>query len=275
MKGSTTIVLSVLALAGASSNALAQEAMYTAAATMPSPDTYVDKPMLHYWRYGPNPNTGEGDTDRISIENSLAYGVARDVAAYLDIAADLDRMDRPGGGTDATFGVDRVEASVKWRFYKDDQGGIDTVRAAAMGGVHLELNGDVEAHPKVGAVVTIVKGRLGFNQDLFYTLGTGGDRAENFGGEGPDDAISHSSALVYRVWPERFGKDSRGAWYVTGEATGLYEVNGDYELKLSPGVMYEGYRWAFETMAQVPVYQDVKERPELRFGVGFGFRFSF
>lgn len=272
---SGAFAIAALSLGAATSGALAQEAMYTAAATMPSPGTFVDKPMVHYWKYGPNPNTGEGDTHRFSFENSLAYGIARDWAAYLDLDADYDSTDQPGGGSDSEFGIDRVEALIKWRFYKSDTGGIDTLRAALIGGVHLELNGDVEAHPKIGGVVTIVRGRLGFNQDLFYTLGTGGDKADNFGGEGPDDAISHSSALVYRIWPDRFQADSRGAWYVTGELTGLYETNGDYELKVAPGLMYEGYRWAFETMAQVPVYQDVNERPELRWGVGVGFRFSF
>lgn len=263
------------AVAAWASLAGAQEAMYTAAATMPSPDTFVYRPMFHFWRYGSNPNTGEGDTNRFESEHLLGYGVARDVAAYLDLTADLDRTDQPSGGTDSDAGIERVEAFVKWRFYKNDTGEIDTVRAALIGGVHLEVDGDLAAHPRVGGVVTIVKGRLGFNQDLFYTLMTGGDRARNFGGDGPDDALSHSTALVYRVWPDRFAADSRGAWYTTLELTGLYETGGDYELKLSPGVMYEGYRWAFEVMGQVPVYQDIHDRPELRFGVGVGFRFSF
>jgi hypothetical protein len=39
--------------------------------------------------------------------------------------------------------------------------------------------------------------------------------------------------------------------------------------------MYEGQRFGLEFMCQLPLYQDVDERPELDVRVGFGIRFSF
>lgn len=257
------------------SAALAQEAMYTTAATMPSPHTFVYKPMVHYWRFGSNPNNTDTGTDRYETSHNLAYGLDRGWAAYLDIPAHIDISKQTGGGDETDAEIEQVEASVKYRFTQNDSGGINTVRAAAVFGANLAVDGDFALNPKVGGVVTIVQGKHGFNQDLFFTLNTGGDREDNYGGDGPDDAISHSSAYVYRVWPDAFKSDSRGAWYTTFELSGLYETGGDYELRWAPGLMYEGYRWAFEVMAQLPVYQDVHDRPELDWGVGFGFRFSF
>lgn len=267
--------ISLLALLLTASAASAQEAMYTTAATMPSPHTWVYKPMVHYWRYGSNPNNTDVSTDRYETAHNLAYGIDRGWAAYLDIPAHIDLTKQANGDEETDAEVESIEASVKYRFYKEDSGGIDTIRAAVVMGAEVAVDGDMSVNPKVGGVLTIVRGRHGFNQDLFAIINTGGDREDNFGGEGPDNAFTHSSAYVFRVWPDAFQADSRGAWYTTIELSGLYETNGDYELRWAPGVMYEGYRWAFEMMAQLPLYQDIDERPELDWGIGLGFRFSF
>ena len=105
--------------------------------------------------------------------------------------------------------------------------------------------------------------------------GSGGDEAHNFGGEGPSDALWFNSAYVYRFYPAAYSSDSNGAWYLTTELNGLYETNGDVELRVSPGIMYEGRRFAFEAMAQLPLWDDVDHRAELDFGFGLGFRLTF
>jgi hypothetical protein len=255
--------------------ALAQEAMYTVAATMPSPNTWIYKPMVHYWRFGSNPNTTDTSTDVFETVHNIGYGLDRGWAACLEVPARFEISDQAGGGEETDAGIESIEATVKYRFTQSDTGGIDTLRAALIFGADVAVDGDIAVNPKVGGVITIVRGRHGFNQDAFFILNTGGDKADNFGGEGPDDAFSHSTAYVYRIWPEAFQAKSRGAWYTTIELSGLYETGGDYELRWAPGIMYEGYRWAFECMAQLPLYQDVRDRPELDFGFGFGFRFSF
>lgn len=267
--------LPLLLLAGLATPALAQEAMYTQAATMPSPHTWIYKPMFHYWRYGSDPNSNDVQTDRFESGHNLAYGIDRGWAAYVDVPVHVDVTEFADGSEETDFDVDRIEANLKWRFTQNDSGGIDTVRAALIGGAEFSVEEEFSINPKIGGVVTVVQGKHGFNQDAFYILNTGGDREDNFGGEGPDDALTHSSAYVYRFWPDAFQADSRGAWYTTIELNGIYETGGDYELRWAPGVMYEGYRWAFEVMAILPLYQDVEDRAELDLGVGFGFRFSF
>lgn len=269
------LFLPAIALACVASAAHAQEAMYTAAATMPSPHTFVYKPMVHYWKFDSNPVTGETGTEVFETTHNLAYGLDRGWAAYVEVPANIELSDQPGGGNETDANVESLDVTIKWRFTQNDSGGINTVRAALMAGADIDVDGNFAINPKVGGVVTIVQGRHGFNQDLFYTLNTDGDRENNLGGEGPSDALHHSTAYVYRFWPDAFQANSRGAWYTTFEVSGVYETNGDYDLRWAPGVMYEGYRWAFEFMAQLPLYQDLEERPELEWGMGLGFRFSF
>jgi len=154
-------------------------------------------------------------------------------------------------------------------------------RAALIGGAHIASGDDKDfstqsVNPYLGAVVTIVRGRHGFNQDVFYHLNTTGSGYDNTeGGMGPADAFRANSAYVFRLFPERFTSQSTGAWYATCELNYLYETNGDQDLRWAPGIMYEGQEFAFEVMVQLPLWDDLSERPELDFAVGVGFRFAF
>lgn len=268
------------AAAALTSAAAAQEAMYTAAATMPSPGTGVVRPQLSYFRYGTNPlDTSEEHTDVVEAMTTIAWGLDRGLALFVDVPVAFERESTPGDDS-WDKGVEDIDAVLKWRFYKHDSGGIDTVRAALLGGAKIASGDDEDfssgsVNPHFGAVVTIVKGRHGFNQDLIYTWNTGGTRLKNLGGDGPDDALAFNSAYVYRVWPDQFTSESVGGWYVTAEVNNLYETSGDFESRWSPGLMYEGRQVSFELMAQFPLYHDLNERPELDFSVGVGLRVSF
>lgn len=46
-------------------------------------------------------------------------------------------------------------------------------------------------------------------------------------------------------------------------------------MRWAPGVMFEGRDFALELMVQLPVYDDLSERAELDFSVGFGVRVTF
>jgi hypothetical protein len=264
---------------------LAQEAMETEAATMPSPGIFTLRPQFHYQRFGQRPDVENGgilseSEDKYEADVGLQYGLFRDWSLMLEVPVIFERTDFPGGGSQDDLGVEDLDASLKWRFYRKDSGGIDTTRAALIFGAKI-ASGDSEAfssqsvNPHIGAVITIVKGRHGFNQDLHFTWNTGAEREFNEGGDGPDDNIMAGTAYVYRVWPDAFTSESIGAWYVTAEAIQHYETNGDYEMRFLPGVMYEGRTWAFEAMLILPVIQELDERPELQWGAGFGFRFTF
>jgi len=260
--------------------AAGQEAMYTEAATMPSPHTGVVREQFHYFKYGSNPGNGDEQTEFFEAMTSIDYGLARGLSLRLDIPAALRRDESATGQEDWDKGVEDLHVQAKYRVYKDDTGGVDTLRIALLGGLYLPSGDDHDfsdngVDPMLGGVVTKVWGRHGFNQDLIYRLNTGGDEADNFGGDGPSDALSFDSAYLFRIAPPRYTAESTGAWYVTGEVNGLYETSGDWDIRFSPGLMYEGRTWGFELMMQVPLYEDVTHRSEFQFGMGIGIRLAF
>ncbi|MFN0010309.1 MAG: hypothetical protein ACKVS8_01565 [Phycisphaerales bacterium] len=281
MKTTLTRAAGAVALLALPAPGLAQEAMYTAAATMPSAGTLIYQPHITLEVYGARPGTNVRRTTEYTLHQPVQFGLAKDLSLTVDVPVELSREDFTGatgpGGASHTIdvGADEVEAIFKWRFFREDTGGIDTLRAAILAGVVVQTDDRVHADPRIGAVVTKVIGRHGFNLEVGYTLTTGGEREHNLGGEGPSDAFHYNAAYLFRFAPERYAADSTGAWYATIEMNGLYETNGDHEIRWSPGIMYEGREFAFELMAQMPLWADVNERPELDFGVGFGFRFLF
>ncbi len=260
--------------------ALAQEAMYTEAATMPSPHTYVLRQQFTARQFGSDPGGRTGSTTTYESMTTLQYGLARAWSMTLDLPVEyrsyLDRI-----GTDSTsVGVPDLSLMFKYRFYKEDSGGVDTVRAAALFGADIASGDSHEfssgtINPHGGAVLTVVRGRHGFNQDLIFQLNTGGEDGINFGGEGPSECLRFDTSYLFRIVPDRYTSESVGAWYLTSEVNGLHETNGDTELRWSPGLMYEGRRWGFEVMAQLPLWNDLDNRPELDWGIGVGIRFLF
>jgi hypothetical protein len=271
----------VLAAALASA-APAQEAMYTAAATMPSPGVAVLREQYHFLRFGANEADGTERTDRSEWLTSLQVGLARDLSLTADVPVVFERAtDATTGLAERDRGVEDLALTFKYRFFKHDTGGIDTLRAAILAGARVASGDDHDfssqsINPSVGAVVTLVRGRHGFNQDLVYRLNTGGSDDRNVGGgRGLSDAVAHNTAYLFRLWPAEYAADSRGSLYATIELTGLYETNGDYELRWSPGLMFEAPSFAIEVMAQLPLYHRLDHRAELDFSIGVGLRITF
>jgi hypothetical protein len=274
----TTRALPLLLLLSAAGPAAAQEAMYTQAATMASPNTFILRQMVHFYRFGENPNTNDQRTDKILADTSLQIGLARGLSLTVDTEVEAARTKQANGLHDSDSGIGEVDLTLKYRFYQDDSGGIDTTRLALFGGVKMDTSrrDDFNANPHLGIVLTKVMGRHGINLDTHYTLTTGGDRASNyFGGEGPADSWAYNAAYLYRLYPDAYAADSTGAWYLTLELNGQLETNGDHDLRFSPGIMFEGRTWGLEIMAQIPIYQQLDHRPDMDFGVGFGLRFLF
>lgn len=273
------LLLSGLALCPFAS---AQEAMYTAAATMPSPHTGVVREQFHYYRFGSNPNEDTTSTDLYEASTSLAYGLARGLALFVDAPVQFENESAPAGSPNAGSdkGVGDLDAMLKYRFYKSDTGGVDTLRCALLAGASFASGDDHDfssksINPHAGVVATWVKGRHGLNGEAHYYWNTGGDIRSNLGGDGPSDAIRLNGSYLYRVYPAAYAADSKGAWYVTAELNYLYETTADHDLRFSPGLMFEGWKFAFELMMQLPLYQRVDHRPEMKFGIGVGVRFSF
>lgn len=264
----------------AASPALAQEAMYTEAATMPSPGTGILRTQVHYYRTGLNPITGETEESTLEVMNGIQYGLLRGLSLTLEVPVEFTWEDQPSGDTDFDKGVADLDLMLKYRVYMDNPGGVDTTRVALMAGAEIASGDDRDfssqsVNPYLGGVFTTVVGRHGFNQDLMYQFNTGGTRGRNSGGDSPPDAFHHATAYVYRIFPDAFTSESVGAYYLTAEFVGLYETNGDYELNFSPGIMYEGRTWGAEAMLLLPVLDELDDRAELDIGLGFGLRFSF
>ncbi len=280
------LAVSALLSAAVATPALAQESMNTAAATMPSKGTLVYKPRFHYAQFGRDPSGDTQTTRMLEVSSEFSYGLARAWAMSLTIPAafrDQDRDDAvggAGGGSESDQGIEDLDLMLKWRIYKSDSVGVNTVRVALLGGASFASGDDHDfssqtINPMLGVVATVVRGRHGFNQELSFRCNNTDDNDNNFGGEGGYNTLFYNTSYVYRLWPEQFTSESKGGWYATAELNGIYESNGDHELRFTPGVMYEAWRWTFELMAVLPVWHNLEERPELDWGLGIGFRFSF
>ncbi len=259
---------------------LAQEAMYTQAATMPGPGSFILREQLHWFRYGTNPNTGDKREDTFETSTSFNIGLVRALAVTIDLPAALQRTLNAAGSTRDSSGVEDIGVLFKYRVAMDNPGGVDTTRFALLGGANI-TSGDnrnfatQSIDPRLGAVYTTVRGRHGFNIDTIFTLNTGGTTSKNDGGQGPSDALKLDVSYLYRIDPDRFTSESNGAWYITAEINTLYETNGDTELRWSPGLMYEGRTFGLEFMSQFPLWHNVRHRHELDIGIGVGLRFLF
>src|SRR5262245_12909170 len=120
------IVVGTCALCGA--NALGQEAMYTAAATMPSKNTLLLREQFFYAAYGADPSHNVEKTDVYTLQSTVAIGVERGMALYIDVPLETRRTEQLGGAHDTDSLISDTDFMFKWRVYQDDTGGVDTLR---------------------------------------------------------------------------------------------------------------------------------------------------
>ena len=55
----------------------------------------------------------------------------------------------------------------------------------------------------------------------------------------------------------------------------FYDINGDDEIFVSPGLMYESRTFTVDATIMIPVHQNLEHRAETEFIVGLGARISF
>lgn len=266
---------SALIIAATTLPALAQEAMFTQAATMPAPGAFVVRQRVWFSRFGSDPARATDHYNLLESWTGAQIGLARALALDVDFSLDNGWLKRDDASSDSQFFAGEASALLKYRFYQDDTSGIDTFRVAALAGAAATFQNRAAIDPEVGLVATWVKGRHGFNQDLLWRFNTGGDEADNRGGQGPSDALKFDSAYLFRIAPDTYQSDTQGSWYATLEMNGLYETSGDVELRWAPGLLYEGRSFALELFGQLPLYQQVRHRAELDFTVGIGVRLLF
>lgn len=266
------------------SPALAQEAINMDSATQPSPGVIYLYERAKYTRYGLSPHENDSGeraerTNQLRLETSIIAGLTRDLAISAMIP--IERREERAGRQelDASFGLADPEIVFKYRVYKSDSGTLDTLRVVLLAGAEIPsgdgnfTSGSVD--PIVGIAATTIRGRHGLNAAMRFKLNTGGDAEDNLGGEGPDDALWYNASYLYRLAPGAWTATSDAALYAVMELNGLYETNGDNEIVLSPGLLYEARTWAGEIGARIPIFEDVDQRPEMDWGMTVGVRFLF
>ncbi len=269
-----------VALAGATASRAQQPINASNAATVPSPGTFLLEEQFRFesLKLEHGPEQRQGRIRDYGLFNNLNWGLVRDVSLSLRVPVRLrDRDAREGGGTD--LGVGDVTILGKWRFWKHDTSALDTQRLALTGGVDIPSGDDPftsnSFNPIVGLAYTRIAGRNGINAALQYTFTTNGSDEPILPGESRADLLRYDAAYLYRLAPAAYTVETAGAWYAVLELNGYYETNGDNELRLSPGVMYEAWRWALELSVQVPVWRDIAHRAATELILVCGLRFVF
>jgi hypothetical protein len=277
------LFLQILTIFVPASNLSAQEPISGDSATQPSPGHFILKEQFRFISLDLDhgPRADRGQTRDYQLLTTINYGLTKDWSLSLRTPVisrrrsfDLgDRMDRAQGVGDVTL-------LAKWRFYRNDHGPLDTTRIAALGGAEIRTGDgpftNDAYNPAIGLAATHIAGRHGLNGNLQWTFTTDGASEPTYAGMSTADVLRYNGAYLYRLHPETFDENSSGgAWYAVAELNGTYETNGDNELLLSPGLMYEASTWTLELSLQLPAWRDVSNRPETEYALVVGLRFAF
>lgn len=248
-------------------------------ATQPGPGTFIFKPQLRYLYLDDAPSSPRSETHQLSFSNTLNFGIAPDLSASIRFPVEQRWQSEGAFSGEESFGIGDLTTLLKWRVWRNDTSPLDTQRLAVFGGLEWplgqsEFSSDSFA-PIVGAAYTQVSGRHGINVSGAWKFTTDGDENPLVAGGGQADLLRYDAAYLFRLDPARYTAETKGAWFAVFELNGLYETNGDHEVFLSPGIMFEAQSWVLEFSVQLPAVQRLNHRPETDFVLGFGLRFLF
>jgi hypothetical protein len=274
--GAALVAVAMSLLAPAS--ALGQEAINTPAATQPGAGNFVNTWKLRFTHYNGTPAGSDGSANEVRLEGLVAYGITGNLS--MSLRAPLSSRSVSGEPTiDGETGIGDMTLEFKYRFWQDDFGAVDTIRASVFAGAELPTGntslGSESVDPHVGAVVTYINGRHGLNQALSWKFNTDSADVIWRAGDAKADLLRFDTAYLYRLSPVEYGAEFIASTYAVVELNGFYETNGDSELFISPGLLYEAPRFALELSVSIPVYQDLDHRPEPEYSVAVGVRFLF
>ena len=263
----------------ASPCALAQTPINAPGAMQPSTGTGIWHIMPMYREIGSDPRSDvESGREYIAL-SQLAYGLRNNLMIQFDAPIVFRDLDLGAAGDDDDFGIADSTVMLKHRLFQDDHGPSDTTRFSVIGGLQIpgdaafEMDSSNDAwDPIIGGVFSTVRGRHGFNADALWEFYTGDD---DDAPEFQSDSLRYDASYLFRVTPERYTAETVGALYAVAELNGFYGTNGDHELYLSPGLMYESRTFTLDATVMIPVHQEVHHRAESEFLVGVGLRLSF
>ncbi len=260
-----------------------QEATNTPAATQPGVGAWTVNQKLRIERLDDDPTSMRREANVMTWETSVTYGVTGNFSLRADVPVRFETVQHHAGSaseqSDHDSGFADPTFLARLRVWKSDRGPIDTTRVMVFGGVQAPLGSDQfssdSVDPIFGAVMTTISGRHGVSVSAQYLLTTGSVSEPLMFGDQLADALRADAAYLYRIEPAAWEADTPGAWYAQLELNGRYETNADWEMFVSPGILYEGRRWAAEASVSIPLARDLDHRPETALAVTLGFRLLF
>ena len=251
--------------------AQAQEAINFSSALQPAKDTLIVRQQLRYFEADFATAIANRKIEQYQASTTFAYGVQSDLTLIFNVPIRFRKItDNLTGVSRRDEGFGDMNAFAKIQLYQNDTGPTDTARLNLLAGMEVrsgDSNFSSDSYdPLLGAVYTQSLGRHGFDAALLWKFNTNSR---------DPDRLRYDAAYVYRLEPESYGPDKMTALFSVLELNGYYETNGDNELFLSPGIQYVTGKWALEATVQLPIWQDLDERPERDFVVGLSLRMHF
>ncbi len=262
--------LFLLALIFCANPAQGQSPINSDVALQPGTGVVMYRQLFKYFEAGGDPSPLGREVKTTLSSSTFAYGIHDGWTGILNIPTFF--RETHVGSTGATLhdeGVGDLTLLAKYRVFRDDTGVNDTTRLSLVGGLEIPSGDDVfssESYdPIFGGVFTKVVGRQSFNGDMLWKFNTGGEA----------DRLKFDTSYVYRLFPERYSGPDPTVLFGVLELNGFYETNGDLELFLSPGLVYNTQTFTIEATVQIPVVQNLDRRLEKDFVVGLGVKFRF
>ncbi|HWB20189.1 MAG TPA: transporter [Phycisphaerales bacterium] len=260
--------------------ARAQQSFQMPSAAQPSTGAVLFRQTGEYMKFGHDPTGLDRDIDQFKLNTQIAFGLTSDLTLMALVPAYERDIDSPQPGvSNDRFRLGDSHFMLKYRFWQDDTGAIDTKRAGLLAGLDVPTGdgiGNGGWDPMFGVVYTEIHGRNGINASLRYQFNTHDDgRTPVTVNDGLEDTLFVDGSYLFRLSPAVYDADTHGALYAMAEVNSTYETNGDTEVLIAPGLMYEARNWVVELSVQLPVYQALDHRPELDCAIGLGFRLFF
>ena len=246
--GRFVLFLLVAATAGA------QEPFFMDSATHPSRGITTVRSLLLYR------DTKAGDLGQVRLK--LAHGIRSDLAL----------LGEWGARTGEENGLEEAALRLKWRFLQRDVGPVNTIRASFLAGTEIPADTLERTedgwNPLANVVATAILGRHGINASAGYRRITADDR--DFNGETRIDA-----SYLYRLHPRQYDMTTRASWYAVSEWNSRIRGESDYEVRWTPGFLYEAWRWAAELGVILPLAHETETINDTRWGIVAGLRSLF
>jgi hypothetical protein len=245
-------------------------------AMQPSTGTGVVHPMFLYRKLGDNPTNNEQSVNEFIALAQIAYGLSSTFSLQFDAPLIYRDIRLSPSGSEDEFNIADMTLLAKYRLYQDDSAATNTTRFSVIGG--LQIPGQIDYvtdssndawDPIIGGVFSTVQGRHGFNASALWEFYTGDADEVN------SDSLRYDVSYLFRFAPQEYTAETTSAWYAVLELNGNYGTNGESQLFLSPGVMYESRTFTLDATVMIPVWQDLKYRADVEIVIGAGIRLSF